>query len=87
MRVLAVLFVFLYALLLLVLLKLIASLSQPSIHNRMTYFRIIYIPFRLFAITMVMVMRYIWHIVYIYVCLLYRMRYIQVLVAAVFIVL
>ena len=87
MRVLAVLFVFLYALLLLVLLKLIASLSQPSIHNRMTYFRIIYIPFRLFAIIMVMVMRYIWHIVYIYVCLLYRMRYIQVLVAAVFIVL
>lgn len=87
MRVLAVLFVFLYALLLLVLLKLIASLSQPSIHNRMTYFRIIYIPFRLFAIIMVMVMRYIWHIVYIYVCLLYRMRYIQILVAAVFIVL
>ena len=65
MRVLAVLFVFLYALLLLVLLKLIASLSQPSIHNRMTYFGIIYIPFRLFAIIMVMVMRYIWHIVYI----------------------
>ena len=87
MRVLAVLFVFLYALLLLVLLKLIASLSQPSIHNRMTYFRIIYIPFRLFAIIMVMVMRYIWHIVYIYVCLLYRMRYIHILVAAVFIVL
>ena len=87
MRVLAVLFVFLYALLLLVLLKLIASLSQPSIHNRMTYFRIIYIPFRLFAIIMVMVMRYIWHIVNIYVCLLYRMRYIQILVAAVFIVL
>ena len=87
MRVLAVLFVFLYALLLLVLLKLIASLSQPSIHNRMTYFRIIYIPFRLFAIIMVMVMRYIWHIVYIYMCLLYRMRYIQILVAAVFIVL
>ena len=64
-----------YALLLLVLLKLIASLSQPSIHNRMTYFRIIYIPFRLFAIIMDGNAIYI-HIVYIYIYIfiIYRMR-------------